>query len=171
MQAVDAFEVKANPEQGIEGHPAKQLIDLLGEALTVNLIQYTKKGGDNAGQLANKISSFTPMKGKDKKTAKALVNPTVYFDLGDPDLAVYEKLPGGDKPYAIKNRVRNNLEFEGSKLQALLGIAPTPAAGATPNQASAEQVDEAMKAELAAQEAARAAAASQNAEGQGAMPF
>lgn len=171
MSAVDAFEVKPNPEAGVVGHPAKELRELLGEALTVNLIQYTKKSGDNAGQIANKISSFTPMKSKDKREAKALVNETVFFDLGEPDLAVFEKLPGGDKAYAIKNRILNNLEFNGSALQLALGQTPT-ASAPVENKATDEQVDAALAAELEAQRIAReAAAAAGESGGNGAIPF
>ncbi|QQV88344.1 hypothetical protein pEaSNUABM27_00042 [Erwinia phage pEa_SNUABM_27] len=161
MAAVDAFEVKPNPEAGIAGHPAKQLNELLGEPLVVNLTQYTKKGGKNAGQMANKISTFAPMKSKDKRDAKALVNPTIFFDLGAPDLEVFGKLPGGDQEWAVKNRILANLDFNGSKLQELLGIAKTPDAPVE-NKATPEQVDEALAAELAAQAAAKAKLAEQN---------
>jgi len=173
MTAVDAFEVPANPAAvpPIEGHPAKQLHELLGEALTVNLSQYTKKAGDNAGQVANKITSFTSMKSKEKKAARGLINPTIFFDLGNPDVEVFGKLPGGDKPYAIKNRILANLEFDGSALQKLLGITPTGNANAPlENKASEAEVDAALAAELAAQKAAREAAQGEAPAG-GAIPF
>lgn len=160
MQAVDAFEVKPNPEANIAGHPAKQLNELLGEPLVVNLTQYTKTSGKNAGQQANKITGFMPMKSKDKREARPLINPTVFFDLGNPDLEAFGKLPGGDAEWAIKNRVLANLEFEGSKLQQLLGM-PSDKAPAD-NKASEQEVDEAMKQELEAQAAARAQQAQAN---------
>lgn len=152
MKAVDALEVPENKEQGIAGHPAKPLASLLGEPLVVNIITYTKKSGKNNGQVANKIATFSPMKSKEKREAKALVNPTLFFNLGNPDLETFNKLPGGDSPYSVKNLIKSNLEFRGSKLEALLG-------GSTPevNKATEEQVDAAMQAELEAQAAARAA--------------
>lgn len=168
MTAVDAFEVKANPEQGINGHAAKQLVELLGEPLVVNLTTYTRKGGKNAGSLANKITTFAAMKGKDKKVAPPLVNPTLFFDLGNPDLEVFNKLPGGDSEYAIKNVIKGNLEFAGSKLDILLG--GKPADNTAPASASAEEVDDAMKAELEAQAAAAKERAEQNA-ASGDSPF
>lgn len=162
MQSVDAFEVMPNPAMGIVGHPAKQLHELLGEPLIVNLTQYNKKSGKDAGKPANKISTFAPMKSKEKREAKALVNPTVYFDLGDPNLEVFNKLPGGDSPYSLKSKILANLDFSGSKLDVLLNgaNAGAPAANAPmENKATEQQVDEAMQAELEAQRLAREAAA------------
>ena len=176
MTAVDAFEVKPNPTAvpPVEGHPALPLSELLGAPLTITLSSYTKQEGKNAGQQANKIVSFAPMKSKEKKTARELINPTVFFNLGAPDMEVFSKLPGGDSPYAIKNRILANLEFNGSELQRLLGITPDAAAAAGPvaNTASDEQVDAALAAEMEAQRAAKeAAAANATPEAGGAIPF
>lgn len=155
MSAVDAFEVAADPTNGIAGHPAKELSELLGEALTVNIISYTRKAGKNAGKLGNKISGFTSMKTKEKREARKLINEPLFFDMDNPDVAVFEKLPGGDHEFAIKNRILNGLEYNGSKLQAALGQSPTPAPA--DNKATEEEVDEALKAEMEAQAAAKAA--------------
>lgn len=155
MSAVDAFEVKPDPTNGIVGHPAKQLNELLGEALTVTLVQYTKQSGKAAGTMSNKISGFTSMKSKEKRDARPLVNPTAFFDLGNPDLEVFNKLPGGDSEYALKNKILKNMDFNGSKLQEMLGIAATPTAPVE-NKASEEQVDAALQAELEAQAKAKA---------------
>jgi hypothetical protein len=168
-KAIDAMEVLANPEQNIQGHPAKDLKDWLNEPLIVGLTQYTKMSGKNAGQVANKIATFAPMKSKEKREAKPLVNPTVFFDMSNPDLEVFNKLPGGDSEWAIKNRITSGVKFNETKLHALLG--GKPADNSTPNQASEEQVDEAMQAELAAQKAAREAQAQENASGQSGQPF
>lgn len=154
-KAIDALEVKPNLEQGIQGHPAKNLPDWLTEPLVVGIVQYTKQSGKNAGQVANKVATFSPMKSKEKKEAKTLVNPTVFFDMSEPDLEVFNKLPGGESPYAIKNRITSGVDFYKTKLSALLGGKPA-GDGAVPNQASDEEVDAAMKAELEAQAAAKA---------------
>ena len=169
-KAIDAMEVAANPEQGIAGHPAKDLKDWLSEPLVVGMTTYTKQSGKNAGQIANKIATFAPMKSKEKKEAKALVNPTVFFDMSAPDLEIFNKLPGGDSPYAIKNRITNGVKFNETALYALLGGKPVDTS--TPNQATDEQVDAALQAELAAQQKAREEAAANNEEGKPAgMPF
>lgn len=168
MSAVDAFEVKPDPTNDVVGHPAREMHELLGAPLIVNLSQYTKTGGKNAGQVANKITAFTPMKSKDKKTARELVNPTVFFDLGNPDIEVFGKLPGGDSEYAIKNRILNGLDFNGSKLQAALGQAPKEEPAE--NKASQEEIDANLKAELEAQQKAKEEASQANGTG-GAIPF
>ena len=170
-KAIDALEVKPNLEQGIQGHPAKNLPDWLTEPLIVGLIQYTKQSGKNAGQVANKIATFSPMKSKEKKEAKPLINPTVFFDMSEPDLEVFNKLPGGESPYAIKNRITNGVDFYKTPLAALLGTTK-PADGTVANAASDAEVDEAMKAELAAQAEAKAKQEAANAESKPAnIPF
>ncbi|AWN08621.1 hypothetical protein HOT32_gp38 [Erwinia phage Faunus] len=161
-KAIDALEVAANLEQNIVGHPAKDLKDWLTEPLIVGLTQYTKQSGKNAGQVSNKVATFSPMKTKEKREAKALVNPTVFFDMSHPDLEIFNKLPGGDSEWAIKNRITSGVKFNETPLAALLGVAG--ASSQTPvNQATDEQVDEAMQAELAAQKAAREKQAAENA--------
>ena len=170
-KAIDALEVPANLEQGIAGHPAKKLQEWLVEPLIVGLDQYTKASGKNAGQRANKIITFQPMKGKDKKEARPLVNPTVFFDMSAPDLEVFNKLPGGESPYAIKNRITSGVDFYKTPLAALLGTAK-PADGTVANAASEAEVDEALKAELAAQAEAKAKQEAANAESKSAnIPF
>lgn len=151
MQAVDAFEVLANPEQGIEGHPAKPLQDLVSEPLTVNLIQQTAKAGKNAGKMVNKISAFAAMKGKDKKVAPPLVNQTLFFDMGNPDRDVFMKLPSGNQ-YCPQERIKAGLEYSSSKLAALLGEAGAAQSGEQKEpEVSQGDVDAAMEAELARQ--------------------
>lgn len=172
MQSVDAFEVLPNPAAGVVGHPAKQLHELLGEALTVNLSQYTRKSGKRAGELGNKITTFAPMKTKEKREAKPLVNPTLFFNMGEPDLEVFNKLPGGDSPFSFKNKILRGVEFSGSKLDVLLNgaNAGAPADAPVENKASEAQVDAAMQAELEAQRLAREANAANGAPAEN-IPF
>ncbi|MBI0275431.1 hypothetical protein I6H07_06225 [Hafnia alvei] len=157
MQAVDAFEVVANPDSGVTGHPAKELKELLGEPLMLNLIQTIAKGGKNAGKTVNKISSFAAMKGKDKKTAPALVNPTTFFDMAEPDIEVFSKLPSGNQ-YCPQERIKSGPAFGQSKLAAMLGLASAKPI-VVEEVAEPVDVDEAMAAELAAQQAAQQASA------------
>lgn len=179
MKAIGAFAAPANLEQGIEARPAKPLKEWLGEALTVGIIRHTKTKGKKAGEIDNRISSYTAMKSKEKKDARALINPTRFFNLGDPDIAVFNNLPKSDSPFALKNRITANLEFTGSKLHSLItGVDQSAAAApaAPVNAATEAQVDEAMKAELeaqAAQREAQAAAAATGGEGDTApvIPF
>lgn len=163
MQSVDAFEVAPNAEQGIEGHPAKELKELLGEPLTVNLIQQPAKSGKNAGKMVNKISAFAAMKGKDKKVAPPLVNTPLFFDMDTPDVEVFKKLPSGNQ-YCPQERIKSGLEYGQSKLAALLGEtsnSPVVVDGVVEPQVTQQEVDEALEAELAKQAAAQAAPATQ----------
>ena len=50
-----------------------------------------------------------------------LVNTPFFFDLGEPDLAVWKKLFKGNQ-YAHQDRIMASPSFQGSKLQKLLGI-------------------------------------------------
>lgn len=164
MVAVDAFEVKPNPEADIVGHPAKPLKELLSEPLIVNLSQYVKQSGKRKGEVDNKITTFAPMKSKEKREAKPLVNPTLFFNLSEPDLEVFNKLPGGDSEYVVKNIILKNLDFNGSALQAALG--QTPTVQPQEMKASDEQVNAALQEELRIQAEQRAAQQAANAEGQ-----
>lgn len=165
MQAVDAFEVLANPEQGITGHAAKELKELLSEPLTINLIQQMSKSGKNAGKMVNKISAFAAMKGKDKKVAPPLVNAPLFFDMDNPDVEVFKKLPFGNQ-WCPQERIKSGPEFYKSKLAALLGESGSAPAQAAqePDETvvSQEEVDAALEAELAKQAAVAAAASEAN---------
>jgi hypothetical protein len=65
------------------------------------------------------ITAVSPMRGKDAARLPALVNPPLVFDLDDPDMKVFEKLPK-----FLQEKIVSNLEFEGSKLQKLVGAGP-----------------------------------------------
>ncbi|MBG6242968.1 MAG: hypothetical protein EKE20_14620 [Candidatus Symbiopectobacterium sp. Dall1.0] len=151
MQAVDAFEVA--PSDDFPGHPAKQLPELIGEPLVINLIHHMAKTGKNAGKKVNKISSFAAMKGKDKKVAPPLVNDSLFFDMDNPDVTAFNKLPKGN-PYCPQERIKSGMEFHKSKLAALLnGVEYT--GNSESDKPSDEDVDEAMRAEMEAQRKAK----------------
>jgi hypothetical protein len=62
------------------------------------------------------IRGLTPMRDRDVAKLPELVNPTKVFDLEEPDLQVFESLPEW-----LREKIKGNLKYEGSKLQALLG--------------------------------------------------
>lgn len=66
-----------------------------------------------------KISSISTMRKKDAEKLPDLVNDPKVFNLDAPDLEVFETLPDW-----IKEKIKSNLEYNGSKLQALLAGAP-----------------------------------------------
>jgi len=51
----------------------------------------------------------------------ALVNPGAVFTLAEPDLEVFNKLPDW-----LQDRIKGNLNYNGSKLQGMLGEEPVP---------------------------------------------
>lgn len=151
VTAIDGFEVKPC-EAFPEGKPAKDLVNWLGEPLMINLSAQVATKGKHAGKQVNRIAGFAAMKSKDKKVAAPLVNPTLIFDMGEPDLEVFGKLPSGNV-YCPQEKIKASVGFEQSKLAELLGLAK---AGPVENKASQAEIDEAMKAEAAAQAAAKA---------------
>lgn len=62
------------------------------------------------------VANITPVREKEAKKFPELVNEAVVFDLEEPDFEVFKKLPEW-----VRNKITSNLEFQGSKLAALLG--------------------------------------------------
>lgn len=100
-----------------------ELKDLIGRPVGVMLSKYVRKTGAKAGTEANKVSAVLKLKEKDAAKLPPLVNPTTFFDLSEPDLAIFNALPSGNQ-YALKDRILANMNFAGSKLDCLIqGIA------------------------------------------------
>lgn len=115
---------KANIYKLISAIPDGFTLDLhemIGAPVTVMVQRYKKQSGKNAGKEDNKVTSVLPMKAKNISVAGPLVNTPFFFDLGEPDLAVWKKLFKGN-PYAHQDRIMASESFPGSKLQKLLGI-------------------------------------------------
>ena len=100
-----------------------ELSEMVGLPVTVMIQKYMKKSGKNAGKEDNKVTSVLPMKAKTIATAGPLINKPLFFDLGEPDLAVWGKLYKGN-PYAHQDRIMASSSFAGSLLQKMLGIEP-----------------------------------------------
>lgn len=106
-----------------------ELSEMVGLPVAVMIQKYKKVSGKNAGKEDNKITSVLPMKAKDVANAGPLINKPLFFDLGEPDLAVWGKLYKGN-PYAHQDRIMASSSFAGSLLQKMLGIEPeVPADG------------------------------------------
>jgi len=90
---------------------------LLGLPVIVNLVQNPSKKDKNV--VYNNIGSLSAIRAKDAERLPPLVNPTKVFDLDDPDMEVFKALPE-----FLQQKITANLEFNGSKLQALLGGKP-----------------------------------------------
>lgn len=80
-------------------------------------IAHKKSGKAKVGNVAK------PMKGM---VVADLKNPVKVFDLAAPDLDVFNSLPEW-----LRDRIKSNLEFEGSKLQSVLESGPVGQGGQT----------------------------------------
>lgn len=104
-----------DPEEGCGGD-FSQLVEY---PVTVNLVQNPGKG-KNKGRTFINVESLSTMRAKEREKAPELQNPTRVFLLEEPDKEVFESLPE-----FIREKIMENLEYNGSKLQELLGEEPT----------------------------------------------
>jgi hypothetical protein len=96
-----------DPENVHEGNwPA-----LLGSPVNVTVVINESKG-----KVYTNIASTATMRAKDAQKCPELKNDTKFFDLSEPDLEVFNSLPEW-----IREKIKGNLNYAGSKLEALLG--------------------------------------------------
>ena len=95
-----------DPDQLYEGNWAS----LIG--LPVNVTVVINKKDD---KVYENVGAITSMRAKDAEKCPELVNPTKVFDLDAPNMEVFNAIPEW-----IQNIMKENLEFNGSKLQAAL---------------------------------------------------
>lgn len=112
-----------DPEGTVDGDFTK----LVGMPCQVMITKVPDK--KNEGKFKNyvgDVSSAIDMPGYEQP---ALINTPVVFSLDEPDLEVFQKLPEW-----LQDKIKTNLEYDGSPLAVLLGDAATeaPAASATP---------------------------------------
>jgi len=96
---------------------------LLGAPATAMVITKPVKSGPNAGKERNYVDSLVPMRARDAARVEELQNEGKIFTLEDPDLEIFHSLPEW-----LQDKIKGNLEYNGSPLQALLegGEAPDP---------------------------------------------
>lgn len=70
-------------------------------------------------KIYNNVQSISPMRPRDAAACPQLVNPSTVFDLDNPNKEVFGKFP----PW-VQDKLRANLNFNGSPLQKLVGNAP-----------------------------------------------
>ena len=87
---------------------------LLGTPVMITVVNNSvgDKTYDNVGALS-------PMRPRDAANAPELKNEAKMFDLDEPDLEIFNKLPKW-----IQEKIQANLNYNGSKLQKLLGGKP-----------------------------------------------
>jgi hypothetical protein len=72
--------------------------------------------GKHKGTVFNNVGGVSGMRAKDAAKADPLKNPTKVFVLDEPDLEVFRSLPD-----FLQDKIKGNLEFNGSILQKALG--------------------------------------------------
>lgn len=96
-----------DPNHDCEGDWGK----LLGTSCMVTITKYV----DGKGIERNGIGGIAPMRERDMKNQPELKNPAKIFTLDNPDLEVL-----GSLPEWLQDVVKGNLNFKGSKLEAML---------------------------------------------------
>lgn len=96
-----------DPTEENEGDWAKYI----GAPVTVTIINNPGK----EGKVYDNIASLSPMRPRDVEKCPPLKNPTKMFSLEDPDIEVFNSLPEW-----IRDKIKGNLNFKGSKLEKLL---------------------------------------------------
>ena len=91
---------------------------MLGQPCQITITKEPRKKGEG---FVNYISDVAPPISVAGYVQPELVNDTALFDLDDPDLEVLDKLPSW-----LQEEIKDNLEYNGSKLQEMLGEDPTP---------------------------------------------
>lgn len=99
-----------DPEGVFEGDFGQTLETPVTITLVIN------KKGD---KVYTNVGNVAPMRPRDAAKCPDLVNEPRFFDLDDPNLEVFNNLPKW-----IKEKIQSNLNYKGSKLEALLGDAP-----------------------------------------------
>lgn len=94
-----------DPEIKYEG----DFSQLIGLPINVTIIN--NQVGD---KVYDNIATTSPMRPKDAAKCPELQNPTKVFDLEEPSLEVFNALPEW-----LRDKIKNNLEYQGSKLQKL----------------------------------------------------
>jgi len=90
--------------------------NLLGTPCNITVVVFNFKSKDR-----EKVAGISAMSAKKVEKMPDLVNPTKVFDLGNPDLDVFNALPEW-----VRTKIKGNLEFNGSVLAGMLdGTEPT----------------------------------------------
>lgn len=96
-----------DPQQAYEGDFSKLINTPCQVTVVVNRV------GDRTYE---NVANVSAMRARDEAKCPELQNPMLVFDPYEPDLEAFERLPEW-----IRNKIKENLEYRGSALEALLG--------------------------------------------------
>jgi hypothetical protein len=96
-----------DPDESFEGDFAQAV----GMACNVTIVN-----NESNGKVYANIGNVATISAKKAEKMNPIKNPTKVFDLEEPDLEVFNSLPEW-----IRDKIKGNLNFQGSPLQALLG--------------------------------------------------
>lgn len=91
--------------------------------IPVSITVVNSPNNKNPDKPYENVAGIGPMRTKDADACPALVNPSFVFDLEEPDLEVYDRVPNW-----IKKQVESNLEFAGSEFAGILAGQTAPPA-------------------------------------------
>lgn len=110
---------------------------LIGKECAVLIVHNTPTSGKHAGKTFAKVAGIMPLMAG--MTVPPLENDTVVFTLDSPDIEVFRTFPDW-----MQEKIKNNLEFDNSKLHRLLEGSPVQytarAEGDAPLDQDADQV-------------------------------
>lgn len=84
--------------------------------LPINVTVVNNQVGDRT---YDNVASISAMRPKDAQQCPPLVNPSKVFDLDNPDMEMFSKIPKW-----IQDKIKGNLNFKGSTLDVALGGKP-----------------------------------------------
>jgi len=108
-----------------QGSAGGDWLSLVGSPCQVTLSKEPRKGHD--GQFVNYVSYVSGAANMPGYEQPELVNPPRVFDLEEPDMEVYAKLPKW-----LREKIATNLNFKGSALETALGGSGKTEAKASP---------------------------------------
>jgi hypothetical protein len=100
-----------DPNEDHEGDWGK----LVGSPVIINIVN----NKDKEGKVWENVQGFSSMRPKEAAKAPELKHEPVVFSLDEPDVEVFKSLPEW-----IQKKIKDGLEFKGSKLDKLLGGKP-----------------------------------------------
>lgn len=87
------------------------------------------------GRKYNNIAGLAPMRPKDAARLPALVNTPVVFNIDEPDIEAFKKLPEW-----IQKKIKEGLEYKGSALEKTLGGTSSPPTNTKKDEEEDEEI-------------------------------